>query len=138
MRRTKREEALIRSKKRSGGTRNEFLRGAVLAAGTVVVAGISPTLALAGQSAQPKMGAQLIGMLEGPELVLDPARWPRKFGWKVMVDEGYGIGTVGQFPAAMGVRIVSKRLENIASWQVNAQHARTPCSPHPATFFFKS
>ncbi|MFI5342496.1 MAG: ABC transporter substrate-binding protein, partial [Candidatus Methylomirabilales bacterium] len=58
--------------------------------------------------------------------------------WKIVVDEQYSIGTVGQSPAAMGVRVVSKRLGNIPSRQVNAQHARTPCSSHPATFFFKS
>jgi peptide/nickel transport system substrate-binding protein len=58
--------------------------------------------------------------------------------WKIMVDEQFSIGTVGQSPAAMGVRIVSKRMGNIPSRQVNAQHARTPCSSHPATFFFKS
>ncbi|HYL81107.1 MAG TPA: ABC transporter substrate-binding protein, partial [Candidatus Acidoferrum sp.] len=58
--------------------------------------------------------------------------------WKIVVDEQYSIGTVGQSPAAMGVRIASKRLGNIPSRQVNAQHARTPCSSHPPTFFFKS
>jgi peptide/nickel transport system substrate-binding protein len=57
--------------------------------------------------------------------------------WKIMVDEQFSIGTVGQSPAAMGVRIVSKKLGNIPSRQVNAQHARTPCSSHPATFFYK-
>ncbi|HSB77927.1 MAG TPA: hypothetical protein VLM91_04015, partial [Candidatus Methylomirabilis sp.] len=74
--------------------------GAALAPGTVVIAGISPTLALAGQSAQPEMGAQLIRKLKPPELVLNSTRWPTKFGWKVIADEGYGIGTVGQSPAA--------------------------------------
>jgi len=58
--------------------------------------------------------------------------------WKIIVDEQFSIGIVGQSPAAMGVRIVSKKLGNIPSRQVNAQHARTPCSSHPATFFFKS
>jgi hypothetical protein len=48
----------------------------------------------------------------------------------------YGIGTVGLSPAVMGVRIVSKRMGNIPARQVNAQHARTPCSSHPETFFF--
>ena len=43
------------------------------------LAGIAPT-ALAGQAADQKMGAQLIGKLEGPSLVLDPAKWPAKFG----------------------------------------------------------
>ncbi len=58
--------------------------------------------------------------------------------WKIMVDEQFGIGTVGQSPAAMGVRVVSKRLGNIPARQVNAQHARTPCSSHQATFYFKA
>jgi len=58
--------------------------------------------------------------------------------WKIMVDEQFSIGTVGQSPAAMGVRIVSKKLGNIPSRQINAQHCRTPCSSHPATFFFKA
>ncbi|MBI3084837.1 MAG: twin-arginine translocation signal domain-containing protein [candidate division NC10 bacterium] len=58
--------------------------------------------------------------------------------WKIMVDEQFSIGTVGQSPAAMGVRIVSKKLGNIPSRQVNAQHARTPNSSHPATFYYKA
>jgi peptide/nickel transport system substrate-binding protein len=58
--------------------------------------------------------------------------------WKIIVDEQFSIGTVGQSPAAKGVRIVSKRLGNVPARQVNAQHARTPCSSHPTTFFFKS
>ena len=31
------------------------------------------------QAQEAKLGAQLIGKLEGPELVLDPAKWPKKF-----------------------------------------------------------
>jgi peptide/nickel transport system substrate-binding protein len=58
--------------------------------------------------------------------------------WKILVDGQFSIGTVGLSPAVMGVRIVSKRMGNIPARQVNAQHARTPCSSHPATFFFKS
>ncbi|HWU40281.1 MAG TPA: ABC transporter substrate-binding protein, partial [Candidatus Acidoferrum sp.] len=58
--------------------------------------------------------------------------------WKTIVDEQFSIGTVGQSPAVMGVRIASKRLGNIPARQVNAQHARTPCSSHPATFYFKA
>jgi hypothetical protein len=65
----------------------------------------------------------------------------RKLGqeiWKILVDGQFSIATVGQSPAAQGVRIVSKRMGNIPARQVNAQHARTPCSSHPATFYFKS
>ena len=53
--------------------------------------------------------------------------------FKIIVDEQLSIGTVGQSPATMGVRIVSRRMGNIASRQINAQHCRTPCSSHPAT-----
>ena len=58
--------------------------------------------------------------------------------WKILIDEQYSIGTVGQSPATMGVRIVSNKLGNIPARQINAQHARTPCSSHPATFFYKA
>ena len=64
----------------------------------------------------------------------------RKLGqeiWKILVDNQYSISTVGQSPAAQGVRIVSKRMGNSPAREINAQHARTPCSSHPATFFFK-
>jgi hypothetical protein len=65
----------------------------------------------------------------------------RKLGqeiWKILVDGQFSIATVGQSPAAQGVRIVSKRMGNIPARQVNAQHARTPCSSHPTTFYFKA
>jgi peptide/nickel transport system substrate-binding protein len=58
--------------------------------------------------------------------------------WKILVDEQWSIGTVGQSPATLGVRIFSKRMGNIPARQVNAQHCRTPGSSHPATFYFKA
>ncbi len=58
--------------------------------------------------------------------------------WKIIVDDQFSIGTVGLSPAAMGVRIASRRMGNIPARQINAQHARTPCSSHPATFYYKS
>ncbi|HTX53209.1 MAG TPA: ABC transporter substrate-binding protein [Candidatus Baltobacteraceae bacterium] len=58
--------------------------------------------------------------------------------WRILVDNQYSIATVGQSPAAQGVRIVSRRMGNIPAREINAQHARTPCSSHPATFFFKA
>ena len=67
------------SRKQAGVTRREFLRDVTLATGTLALAGIAPA-ALAGQAAEQKIGAQLIGKLEGPSLVLDPAKWPTKFG----------------------------------------------------------
>ena len=65
-------------------TRREFLRDTALAAGGLAAAGALTTDLLAQSTppaggAAPKLGAQLIGKLEGPELVLDPAKWPKKF-----------------------------------------------------------
>jgi peptide/nickel transport system substrate-binding protein len=58
--------------------------------------------------------------------------------WKILVEECWVIGTVGLSPAFMGVRIVKNNMGNIPTRQTNAQHARTPNTSHPATFFFKS
>ena len=57
--------------------------------------------------------------------------------WKIFVDQQYGIGTVGQSPAFMGVRVVSNRLENIPARVCIAQHCRTPGGSHPETWFYK-
>ena len=58
--------------------------------------------------------------------------------WKILVEECWVIGTVGLSPAFMGVRVVKTNMGNIPARQTNAQHARTPNTSHPATFFFKS
>ncbi len=57
--------------------------------------------------------------------------------WKILVDQVYSIGTVGQSPAVMGVRVMSRKLGNMASRQINAQHCRTPGSSQPSTYYFK-
>lgn len=58
--------------------------------------------------------------------------------WKIIVEQQWSIGLVGQSPAFMGVRVVKNNMGNIPERQVNAQHARTPQSSRPVTFFFKS
>jgi len=58
--------------------------------------------------------------------------------WKIIVEQQWSIGTVGQSPAFMGVRIVKNNVGNIPERQVNAQHARTPYTSGPTTFYFKS
>ena len=58
--------------------------------------------------------------------------------WKIIVEQQWSIGLVGQSPAFMGVRIVKNNMGNVPERQVNAQHARTPCSSGPTTFYFKS
>jgi peptide/nickel transport system substrate-binding protein len=56
--------------------------------------------------------------------------------WKIIADQQWSIGTVGQSPAFKGIRIVSNNMGNIPERQLNAQHGRTPASSAPATFFF--
>ncbi len=58
--------------------------------------------------------------------------------WRILVDNVYSIGTVGQSPALMGVRLASRRLGNIPSRACIAQHCRTPGSSRPETFFYRS
>jgi peptide/nickel transport system substrate-binding protein len=58
--------------------------------------------------------------------------------WKILADQVYSIGTVGQSPALMGVRLASRRLGNIPSRACIAQHCRTPGSSRPETFYYKS
>lgn len=58
--------------------------------------------------------------------------------WKIIVEQQWSIGTVGQSPAFMGVRVVKNNMGNIPQRQINAQHCRTPGSSLPPTFFFKS
>ena len=57
--------------------------------------------------------------------------------WKIAVEQMWSIGTVGQSPAVMGVRIVKNNMGNVPDRTVNAQHARTPHSSMPITYYFK-
>jgi peptide/nickel transport system substrate-binding protein len=57
--------------------------------------------------------------------------------WKIVAEQAWTIGTVGQSPAIMGVRLVKNNMGNIPERQANAQHVRTPFSSQPATFYFK-
>ena len=41
--------------------------------------------------------------------------------WKILVDQQYGIGTVGQSPAGLGVRLVSNRLDIVGGVQPAAK-----------------
>jgi peptide/nickel transport system substrate-binding protein len=57
--------------------------------------------------------------------------------WKIVVDQQWDIGTVGQSSALMGVRLVNNKLGNIASRVCIAQHCRTPGGGHPETWYYK-
>jgi peptide/nickel transport system substrate-binding protein len=58
--------------------------------------------------------------------------------WRILVDQQYIIGVVGQSPAQFGVRLVSRNLANIPGRACIAQHCRTPGTSHPETWFFKA
>ena len=53
--------------------------------------------------------------------------------WKILVDQQYGIGTVGQSPAGLGVRLVSNRLGNIACATRSTAAPRAIRIPRPGT-----
>jgi peptide/nickel transport system substrate-binding protein len=57
--------------------------------------------------------------------------------WKLLVDEVWSIGLVGQSPAYMGTRVVNERLENVPARTCVSQHCRTPWSGHPEQWYYK-
>ncbi len=57
--------------------------------------------------------------------------------WKMLVDQVWSIGLVGQSPAYMGTRLVNERLENVPARTCTSQHCRTPWSGHPEQWFYR-
>ncbi len=57
--------------------------------------------------------------------------------WKIVVDQQWTIGTVGQSPAFSGVQVVSDKLENVPDRVCISQHCRSPGSGHPELWFYK-
>jgi len=93
------------AKKRTGVTRREFLQQAALASGAIALTGFAPAAALAAQAGEQKIGSQLIGKLEGPSLILDPAKFPTKFSEAPMLAE---LVKAGKLPP-VGKRIPEAR-----------------------------
>jgi peptide/nickel transport system substrate-binding protein len=58
--------------------------------------------------------------------------------WRILVDNVYSIGTVGQSPALMGVRLASRKMGNIPGRACIAQHCRTSGTSRPEAFYFKA
>lgn len=56
--------------------------------------------------------------------------------WKIVTDEVWTIGTVGQSGAFMGVRVAKNNMGNLPSRQFNIQAGQTPNISRPSTFFF--
>jgi len=54
--------------------------------------------------------------------------------WKLVVDEVWQMGTVGQ---GAGLSVVSNKMGNVPRRQCPAQHCRTPAVSHPPTWYFK-
>ena len=57
--------------------------------------------------------------------------------WKMLVDQVWSIGLVGQSPAYMGTRVVNLKLENVPARTCTSQHCRTPWSGHPEQWYYK-
>ncbi|MFZ1755738.1 MAG: ABC transporter substrate-binding protein, partial [Caldilineaceae bacterium] len=56
--------------------------------------------------------------------------------WKIITDEVWTIGTVGQSGAFMGVRVAKNNMGNLPTRQFNIQAGQTPNISRPATFYF--
>lgn len=56
--------------------------------------------------------------------------------WKIITDEVWTMGTVGQSGAFMGVRVVKNNMGNIPSRHFNIQAGQTPNISRPSTFYF--
>jgi peptide/nickel transport system substrate-binding protein len=83
-------------------------------------------------------------LLKGFELLRSAASQPEEKRtqiaqeiWKLLVDQVWSIGVVGQSPAYMGTRVVNERLENVPARTCVSQHCRTPWSGHPEQWYYK-
>jgi peptide/nickel transport system substrate-binding protein len=83
-------------------------------------------------------------LLEGFALLRTAASQPEarrteiaKELWKMLVDQVWSIGLVGQSPAYMGTRLVNERLENVPARTCTSQHCRTPWSGHPEQWYYR-
>ena len=57
--------------------------------------------------------------------------------WRIITDEVWTMGTVGQSGAFMGVRVAKDNMGNIPSRQFNTQAGQTPNISRPSTYYFK-
>jgi peptide/nickel transport system substrate-binding protein len=83
------------------------------------------------------------GLLKGFELFRSAVSQPEEKRdqiaqeiWKLLVDQVWSIGLVGQSPAYMGTRVVNERLVNVPARTCVSQHCRTPWSGHPEQWFY--
>jgi len=57
--------------------------------------------------------------------------------WRIVADQKWQIGLVGQAPGSQGTRVVSDRLENVPARVCISQHCRPPWSARPEQWFYK-
>ncbi|MDP8921407.1 MAG: ABC transporter substrate-binding protein [Chloroflexota bacterium] len=57
--------------------------------------------------------------------------------WRIALDEVWGIGTVGQSPGVMGVRVVKNSMGNQPGRIFNGSSTLSPAQARPETYFFK-
>jgi len=58
--------------------------------------------------------------------------------WKLVVEEVWYIGVLGQSPAIMGVQVTKKNMGNVSGRITNFNFARPPSVARPMTFYWKS
>ena len=58
--------------------------------------------------------------------------------WRIVLDQVYAIGTVGQSPAIQGVRVASRDLGNIADRHINSAGKDNPASSIPEQYYIKA
>ena len=76
-------------------------------------------------------------MRAAPSLPEDARNAQAQEIWRLIADQKWQIGLVGQAPGSQGSRVVSDRLENIPGRVCISQHCRPPWSAHPEQWFFK-
>lgn len=57
--------------------------------------------------------------------------------WRLIVDQQWGIGLVGQSPSYMGIRVVNERLENVPARTCTSQQCRTPGGARMEQWYFR-
>ena len=58
--------------------------------------------------------------------------------WRIVIDEAWIVGLVGQSPASLGVRVVKTDLGNVPARQFNNPDTKTPSISRPVTLYWKS
>jgi peptide/nickel transport system substrate-binding protein len=57
--------------------------------------------------------------------------------WRIITDQKWQIGLVGQAPGSQGTRVVSDRLENVPARVCISQNCRPPWSARPEQWFYR-